>query len=388
LRRKETIVLKLFSSGVPKAQTFDQRLNRIVSEFDGTDAHGAKDELLEVISDHNKKTDALLAKLAILANLARIKKDPAKVELAKELTLALDMSPKMSESVANIYRPQFGGSYRHLRSSYWKVARHTKLNPNKIARKRAARLFAMKLGMRVPEQFQDGVPHRDIVIRSPCVVKPLSEDGGVGVHAIVERDGTFVDLFDKEKSYASLDELKARFASLLAQKKVRVDEWLVEELILPPSGSLADSRDLKFFAFYGEIGYVLQIDRWSKERPVRAMFTPEGKAVDVSTFYSIPKQPFEPTFSQNDIDYISKLSSQLPWPGIRIDVLNGKDGLVFGEFTVNPGAYGGFHDEPDQFLGNLWAKAAGGIHDDLLLGKKFTTYCEFLQELSGITSPF
>ncbi len=378
---------KLFGSGVVNSQAFGQQLDRIVSRLNAANTPEAKDELLGVIAEHNERTEALLSRLGVLANLARSQKDPVKLDLAKEFTLALNVAPKMAESVANIYRPQLGGSYRHMRAAYWKIARHTKLDPNKIARKRAARLFAKKLGLRVPELFQDGVPHRDIIIRSPCVVKPLSEDGGVGVHAIVERNGAYVDLFDKEKSYASLDDLKARLADLLAKKKVRVDEWLVEELILPPSGNLADSRDLKFFAFYGDIGYVLQVDRWSGPRPVRAMFNAQGSPVDVSTFYAIPKEPVATAFTQDDVDLVSKVSRELPWPGIRIDFLIGRDGPVFGEFTVNPGAYGGFHDEPDQFLGNLWAKAAAGIHDDLLLGKKFKTYCDFLQELSGAGHP-
>ncbi len=367
--------------------SFQNRINALVSQLKDTNAVEPKDDLLAIITEHNRRTEALLAELAVLANLSRVKKDAEMGKLAKDLILALNVSPRMAESVANIYRPRLGGSYRHMRASFWSIARHTKLNPNRIAWKRAARLFAMKIGLRTPELFQDGVPHRDIVINSPCVVKPLNEDGGVGVHAIIYRGGTYVDLFDKKQAYASLDDLKARFARLLAEKKVRVDEWLVEELILPPSGNLADSRDLKFFSFYGEIGYVLQVDRWSKGKPARAMFTKAGEPVNVSKFYSIPTEPFAPTFTKDDIALASKVSSELPWPGIRIDFLNGKDGLVFGEFTVNPGAYGGFFEEPDQYLGGLWAKAAGKLYDDMLRGKKFDAYYDFLNQQTGLLTP-
>jgi hypothetical protein len=219
-------------------------------------------------------------------------------------------------------------------------------------------------------------------------VKPLSEDGGVGVHAIVERDGGFVDLFDKEKFYPTRQSLGGRFASLLQQKKVRVDEWIVEELILPPSGRLEDSRDLKFFAFYGDVGCVLQVDRWSKKDPVRGIFDRDGQLMNVSKFYSIPKEPFPPAFTDDDIAYVSAISRDLPWPGVRIDFLNGKDGLVFGEFTLNPGAYGGFYDAVDQHLGDLWAKAAGVMYDDMLQGRTFDTYCNFLEEFGSQIDPF
>jgi hypothetical protein len=368
-------------------KVFELHLEKLVNALIEAPAQAAKDELLGIIADHNKSTEALLGKLAVLSNLSRNRKDPVLGELAKELILSLDIAPRMSESVANIYRPQLGGSYRLMRSAFWKISRHSVLNPNKIARKRAARLFAQNIGLRVPELFQDGVSHRDIVIHSPCVVKPLSEDGGKGVHAIVERNGAYIDLFDQEKSYASLSDLKAHLADLLASKRVRVDEWLVEELVLPPSGKLAASRDLKFFAFYGEIGYVLQVDRWSQERPVRAMFNSAGEPVNASAFYPMPKEPIAVAFTQQDIELVSKVSRELPWPGVRIDFLIGKDGLVFGEFTVNPGAYGAFYTESDQFLGDLWAKAAAAVYDDMLRGKTFTAYCDFLQDHLGIVRP-
>jgi TupA-like ATPgrasp len=360
---------------------FAKRLDDIVKKLNASPDTGTKDELMSIIAAHNQHTEVLLERLGVLANFSRSQKDPIRNATTSELVLALNLMPRMQESIANIYRPVLGGSYRHMRASYWQVARCTKFNPNKIAHKRAARLFAHKLGLRVPELFQDGVAHDKIAIRSPCIIKPLSEDGGVGVHAIVERNSTYQDLFDNGKTYQSLTELKARFASLLAQKKVRSDEWLVEELILPPSGLLADSRDLKFFAFYGETGYVLQVDRWSKERPVRAMFNTSGKPIDVSRFYGIPKQPFDPAFTTDDIKLVSEISRELPWPGIRIDFLLGRDGLVFGEFTVNPGAYGAFYDESDQFFGKLWAKAAGAIQDDLLRGRQFVAFRDFVEAL-------
>jgi TupA-like ATPgrasp len=379
---------KLFSSKTgANPPTFKLQLDQIIKKLTGPDANEEKDALLSLIHSHNERTDALLSGLAVLSNMSRAQNDQIKRDLAKEIILALNIAPRMSESVANINRPRLGGSYRQLRASYWKIAQHTKLNPNKLARKRDARLFAKKIGLRVPELFQDGVAHQNIVIHSPCVVKPLSEDGGIGVHAIVERNGIYIDLFDKEKPYGSLADLKSRFGSLLAQKKVRTDAWLVEELILPPSGKLSDSRDLKFFAFYGDIGYVLQVDRWSGERPIRTMFDTDGQTINASTFYATPKKPVAYAFTAEDIDLVRKVSSEIPWPGLRIDFLIGKQGLVFGEFTLNPGAYGGFFDEADQFLGNMWAKAAADIHDDLLFGKKFDAYCAFFSDQFGVGRP-
>src|SRR5690625_6460895 len=61
-------------------------------------------------------------------------------------------------------------------------------------------------------------------------------------------------------------------------------------------------------------------------------------------------------FTKEHLDIVSEASLKIPTPYIRLDMLNGHDGLVFGEATPRPGAYHLFNDEYDQKLGEAYRR--------------------------------
>ena len=48
--------------------SFQNRINALVSQLKDTNAVEPKDDLLAIITEHNRRTEALLAELAVLAN--------------------------------------------------------------------------------------------------------------------------------------------------------------------------------------------------------------------------------------------------------------------------------------------------------------------------------
>jgi len=55
-------------------------------------------------------------------------------------------------------------------------------------------------------------------------------------------------------------------------------------------------------------------------------------------------------------------------------MLNGHDGLVFGEATPRPGSYHLFKTEYDRKLGEAYKMAEARLTRDLLNGKKFDEF--------------
>jgi hypothetical protein len=360
-------------------------LPRILQAESGYEADAG--ELKRLILENNQRTATLIKQLVRITNTNRFSHNADKVKHLTEVVQTLDVTPLLGESLANVKRERIGSSYRYQRLAWWFSGRSAKLNPNYVLRsKRDARDFASLVGLPVPEMRQQCVPHTEVKIKGATVVKPAWEDGGKAVHGLVPDGKGFVDLFDKRKVYASLDEFHDYLKFEITKKFIKRDEWNVEELVVPSSGRVEDGRDVKFFVFYGTVGYVLQVDRWSGELPTRAMFNTDGVAINASSMYALPKHPVAPAFTKADIEMVCEISKKIPWPGVRIDFLTSSRGLVFGEFTVNPGAYGGFYDESDLFLGRTWASAAGRLYDDMVSGKRFPEFNAMLDKL-GLPRP-
>lgn len=214
--------------------------------------------------------------------------------------------------------------------------------------------------------------------QSPVVIKPIRSTGSLGVYLYFDeknifsaRDGIYLSSWKelKEDVNKILDKWKSGQWTGFTK-----DEWMVEELILDEKESTTPPSDLKFYVFYGEVQIVLETTRlhkgfcfWDADRNMidtgkngKGMY--EGKG-----------------FTQEQLEIVKKASLRIPTPYLRMDMLNGHDGIVFGEATPRPGQYERFNDEYDQLLGEAYRRAEARLNHDLLNGKKFEEFTKHFE---------
>jgi TupA-like ATPgrasp len=68
-------------------------------------------------------------------------------------------------------------------------------------------------------------------------------------------------------------------------------------------------------------------------------------------------------------------------PFLRIDFLRGEDRFAFGEFRLRPGDFETFNDATDRRLGELYLDAEARLYADLLAGRQFPVFMDWLAPL-------
>jgi hypothetical protein len=244
-------------------------------------------------------------------------------------------------------------------------------------------MFARALGVRTPKIRFVG-PFRDIptVDRVGTFLKPMKSSGAKGAFYLFAEDRIrsaqhHVTLTEWSDMIEMIEE---EFGSSFLYDA----PWQVQELIRGPDSSPA--RDVKFYAFYGEIGLIQEVSR-HEDRLVQ-YFDPDGSVADCGQRH----QPFFTDPSATTVDKgglpesalaeVRELSRSIPAPFMRIDYLLGERDLVFLEMTSAPGNLHTFNDEYDRRLGQLYNEAEIRLTNDLLDGKRFDGYQRFLREHS------
>lgn len=242
-----------------------------------------------------------------------------------------------------------------------------------LDQKLAAYEFVDRINVRRPKCDTRTYTFEDLErVPSPSVLKPRRSTGSKGVYLVYAED-EIVHVRDGAR-FGSLAGMREHAADLMnRQKHARPlpDRWMLEELILEDTPRRIPGRDLKFFCFYGEVLFTLEVRR------------NEGQSE-----YSF-KLPDQSSFKPGDWDYTyfegqgttaeqrelaASISSQIPHPFCRIDMLKSEDGLVLGEFTPRPGGYNRFSPEWDRTMGEAWARAEHRLQQDLLAGKRFDAF--------------
>lgn len=244
----------------------------------------------------------------------------------------------------------------------WKLDEKTSVYP-----------FADSIGLRRPKVDPRIYKFSEIKEpNGPVVIKPIQSTGSMGVYLVFNenailsaREGVFLKSWDELQADANkkLENWKAGKNKLFTK-----DEWMIEELVLDAPNSTTPPSDLKFYCFYGEVFLVLETNRlhkkfcyWDpkmnliKPRNDRELYVGEG-------------------FTQEQLNLVAEASSKVPSPFIRLDMLNGHDGLVLGEATPRPGRYHLYDIEYDRKLGEAYRKAEARLTRDLLNGKKFDEF--------------
>ena len=362
----------LVNSTKPKGSPLKQALDYVKSG----DAHSAISIIDNEIDRWNSNiTRKFIRQLGSITHAARLLPPSEKRAIEGSVSKIELNNPHLIEPLYNVMRPIFGNSYRMQRAAIFPIQRQSRYAPfHHICDKGSGRKFASMLGLRVPELFQSSVSHQEIRVFKPSVVKPLNEDGGRAIHGMIPENGILRDAFNNQE-YSDL-EFKIKLKSYLDREYVRKDEWIVEELIQGPA-SREGACDVKFYAFYGEIGYILQVERWGLEGKKYNFFTPDGEIAETGK-YQKKGEPPPPLFTSGDLEMAKKISREVPWPAIRIDFFASDQGLVFGEFTLNPGAAGSFNQKSDKYLGQHLAAAQARLMDDMIDGRKFAIYRDFL----------
>ena len=248
-----------------------------------------------------------------------------------------------------------------------------KENAWKLDKKNKAYPFMESIGLRVPKSDPNIYKLSDLKEPSkPAVIKPTRSTGSAGVYLIFNKN-TILSA-RSGKYFHSWDELqKDAFKRLKSWDKAKSgavlkDEWMIEELILREKDSILPPSDLKFYCFYGEVFLVLESYRLHKKF---CFWDAEMNLIDPY----IGGEFFEGSgFTADHVKLVEEASSRIPTPFIRLDMLNGYDGIVFGEATPRPGQYHLFNHEYDRQLGEAYRMAEARLTRDLLNGKKFDEF--------------
>lgn len=207
----------------------------------------------------------------------------------------------------------------------------------------------------------------------PGVIKATKSTGARGCYLIFS-ESKIVHVRDHE-TFDSMEAFEEHARTLMNPGKKSTaqplpDQWMVEELVIEDSASGTAARNLKFYAFYGEI-VLMQESRREPDLEV-AFWTADNEPTKTGRYEDLAFEGVGVT--PEHLETVSRISQAIPHPFMRIDMLNGEDGIVFGEFTPRPGNFDEFNDYWDRAMGEAWIRAESRILEDALRGKSFDGY--------------
>lgn len=241
-----------------------------------------------------------------------------------------------------------------------------------LDQKLAAYRFIDELGVRRPAAELRALPFDELSLAAPMVVKPRRSTGSKGCYLITS-ESSIVHVQDG-KHFTSLSAMRDHAHELMKRGKdgrALPDRWMSEELILEDRAAGTAASDLKYFCFYGEVLYILEVQRldgrskYSFRRPDGTPFIPGSWKYEYFDGQGT---------TDAQMEQARQISLQIPHPFCRIDMLRGEEELVFGEFTPRPGGFHRFSSEWDRRMGEAWARAQNRLERDLLAGKSFEPF--------------
>ena len=241
--------------------------------------------------------------------------------------------------------------------------------------KLAAYQLLDKLELRRPWMMEKRYQWNELPKTESIAIKPFDGAGSRGVYLVFRFDK--IQDVKRARLLTSWEQLETSIQADLNSGWVSHDAWLVEELIISSKQDHLPAKDVKFYCFYGKVALILEIDRFPELR--YCWWTPDGERIRTGKYDDVLFKG--EGISIEDIEDVKSISEQLPLPFIRIDFLKTDQGMVFGEFTPKPGNYETFDKKTDQWLGNYYLDAEGRLAEDLLNGKQFETYKNWVAQL-------
>lgn len=239
--------------------------------------------------------------------------------------------------------------------------------------KESQRRMAERLGLSTAQVYLSGAPLDEalaFVERRPLerfVIKPNLSSSAVGFRPLVREGGRFRDIMDG--SALRPDVLKRDLARTRDYRGFD-DAWIVEELLLPPDGTLAPLDDYKFYCFGGRTEFVAHIWRASRRPKKRwACYTRDWEPVEVL----VDRPDVPPAAISRRREELrataEAAAAALCYPFIRIDLYDTSRGVVLGEFTPGPGRRYDFLPAWDERLSRRWREAARELEEGLRSGR-------------------
>lgn len=225
--------------------------------------------------------------------------------------------------------------------------------------------FARSLDVPTPQLIQSECEFENIEFTESTVIKPSFDSSSTNVFYYFNSEN-IVEV-KTNHAFTSLKEFKTE----IARRRIQ-GLWQTETLILNRDRKAA--HDIKVYAYYGEVGAVLEIKR--ADKAYQCWYNEKGEILESER----RSQPwFEGTgFESQVIEYAKKISLNIPSPFMRIDFYKGADGYYLGELTPHPGRYfPEYSPELDKQLGQLFSEAEARLFQDLLKNKDFSNYLKF-----------
>lgn len=202
------------------------------------------------------------------------------------------------------------------------------------------------------------------------VVKPSLQSSTKGV-MVLTKQGADSYWDEMKRRSLTLDEIREEQEKYFLETKAAGKCVIVEPKIFdldPEKYSIP--RDFKAYAFHGEVGLMLEIDRNTKPSSVSWFdgnfepITDERISCNESYVQNTPKPT--PSRYREILDLAKRTSKMLPTPFARVDMYLTDDGPKVGEITLAPGGlYYGTHysmsKEQQRLMGKMWRNALGSI---------------------------
>jgi len=228
--------------------------------------------------------------------------------------------------------------------------------------------FVNALGMKHPKPLTKPKPIERLELNQPAVLKPTNGSSSNGIYIL---SGDRITEVKTGENLPSEQALRERIDELLDTNVIRNNRWVLEEYIGDDvDGRPVPARDLKFYCFYGELGFVLEVDREHGGHYCEWM--PDMTLAKTGRYQN---KTFEGKgFTQQQAQQALAVSSAIPAPFMRIDFLRSENQFVFGEFTPRPGQYNAFNAQFDRYLGEHYLRAEARLQQDLIAGKSFDVF--------------
>lgn len=226
----------------------------------------------------------------------------------------------------------------------------------KLNNKRTAYQFIDQLGVKRPETFAFNKPLASIEPKPGTVLKPENGSSSQGVFIFDEQGGAFE--VRTGESLASVTDALTKAGNLVKQGIIKKDSWLLEEFIGDfEGGKPLPTVDLKFYCFYGEVGFVLEVERADETRYCE--WLPDGRLAETGRYAG--RTFVGNGFTNEQLEIAKRISQAITTPFMRIDFIKSKKTFSFGEFTPRPGQFSSFNKAFDRYLGECYLSAEARV---------------------------
>lgn len=209
--------------------------------------------------------------------------------------------------------------------------------------------LAKSLGIKTAETYGAYKSIDDVKPRDSFITKPTQGCSCRGVFPLVKKKDKYLNLFNNELK--SWNDWKVEF-----KKGNHAQSLWTEELLNPLP------FNWKFYTFNGKIGLITQYILTGSIYLVKYWWNWEciNKFINPGSKKYIKTNGLEVSQHITELEATAiKLSKEIKYPFVRVDLYETKKGIYFGELTPHPGAgsVDKISDYYDNAMGEMWEEA-------------------------------